>query len=156
MAAIMPSFVIPQNCVIPDKAIGVWQIPDLNISIPVYSANKSNEQKIIDDQNSAAQVKWCSAVDIGDHSDSLSSNGKGRWNMDKIRPSMVAFYVKKNGTYKYSCVLSAIADVKSWGYYVNGSMLYPRSSTDILNSCCVGSDSTRNYVSLFKYEGKLP
>lgn len=152
----LSSFVLPRPCTIPDKALGVWQIPDLDIMIPVYSANYKDLQKVIDDPNSAAQTKWCSAVDIGDHYNSVSTNGKGKWCMDKIHPGMTAFYVKKTGTSKYTCQFSAIADVKPWGYLCNGNVVQPHSSKDVLNSCCVGSDATRNYISLFKYDCKMP
>ena len=152
----MPEFVAAKPCTIPTGAVGVWQIPDLDISIPVYNSNYQNIQKIIDDENSAALSRWCNAYDIGDHCGAISSNGKGKWRMDKIHPAMSALFIKPSGTFKYSCVMAALADVKSWGYVVNGAMLTPKSSTDILNSCCVGSDSARNYVAVFKYDGKLP
>lgn len=150
----MPKFYAPKPCNIPKDAVGVWQIPDLDIIIPVYNVNASTNQKVIDAENSAAMIRWCSAYDIGDHCGSLSSNGKGKWRMDNIKPGMVAFFVKPTGTTRHSCVLTALAEVKSWGYVVNGQMLTPHSSKDILNSCCVGSDSSRNYVSLFKLDGK--
>lgn len=151
----MPKFYAPKPCEVPKGAVGVWQIPDLDIMIPVYNSNYKNIQKILDDENSAAMSRWCSAYDIGDHCGSISSNGKGKWRMDNIKPGMVAFFVKPNETTMHSCVMTAIADAKSWGYLVNGQMLTPHSSKDILNSCCVGSDSTRNYVSVFKLVGKV-
>ena len=150
----MPKFYAPKLCSIPKGAVGVWQIPDLNINIPVYHVSKAQEQKTIDAENSAAMVSWCNAYDIGDHCGSISSIGKGIWRMDNIKPGMVAFFVKEKETTRHSCVLSAIADVKSWGYMVNGTMLYPHSSKDILNSCCVGSNSSKNYIALFKLDGK--
>lgn len=152
----LSSMVFPRPCEIPDKAAGVWQIPDLNVIIPVYNSNYKNIQQIIDDENSAAMSRWASAYDIGDHCGSLSSNGKGKWRMDEVRPGMIGFFVKKAGTTRYVCQMSAIADVKPWGYICYNQLITPRSSKDILNSCCVGKDSSRNYIALFKYDGKMP
>ena len=35
----MGAFAVPQKCEIPTGAYGVWQIPELNVSIPVYESN---------------------------------------------------------------------------------------------------------------------
>lgn len=36
----MSKFAIPQKCTIPEGAYGVWQIPELNVVIPVYESNR--------------------------------------------------------------------------------------------------------------------
>ena len=152
----MPKFYeIPKAHSIPDGAIGIWQIPDLSILVPVYAPGKGRtEQQIIDAENSASWVRWGCAYEIGDHC--LSLNGKGRWCINKVEPLMPAFFIRREGTYKYECYRTCVADVKAYGYRIGSVPVQPYSSKDILNACCVGSDSSRNFLAVFRYVGKMP
>ena len=150
----MPRFYAPVPCTIPEGSIGIWQIPDLNVFVPVYAPAKGkSEQQIIDEADSASWVRWGCAYEIGDHTNSLT--GKGRWQVNKIQPLMVAFFIKLEGIYRYECYRTCVADVKPYGYRIGSNPVNPYSSKDILNACCVGSDSKRNFLAVFRYVGKV-
>jgi len=148
----MPKFCVAKPCTIPNGAVGVWQIPDLSVSVPVYAPKQGKtEQQIIDAVNSASYVRWGCAYEIGDHYGALG----GAWRIDKIQPLMVAFFVKPEGTYRYECYRTCVADVKPYGYRIGSNPVNPYSSKDILCACCVGSDSSRNYLAVFRYVCKV-
>ena len=137
---------------IPDKAMGVWQIPDLNVSIPVYSwtLDRYNSQRIVDAENSACHQPYCQANIISDHAGS-----NGTWYMNRVTLDMQAFFVKKDVTVKYVCYELCKADWHAWGYTINGSMVLPKSSKDIVCASCVDSTGKTVYLALFKEDGKL-
>lgn len=147
--------VVPQKCDIPQGAVGVWQIPELDIIIPVYAKGRKTEQQIINDEDSSAYVRWMTAYQIADHYDSKA--GRGKWRIDKVRPLMIAFFVKPNETLRYECYRTCVADVKAYGLYtINGIAVTPYSSRDIMCNCCVGSDNKRNFLAVFRYLGRMP
>lgn len=149
------AFAIPQQCIIPEGSIGVWQIPELDISIPVYTKGKKSEQAIIDEENSAAYVHWMTAYQVADHYDSKA--GRGKWRIDKVHPLTLGYFVKPDGTYKYECYRTCVADVKAYGIYtVCGVVVTPYSSKDIMCNCCVASDNKRNFIAVFRYLSKMP
>ena len=150
----MPKFYAAKPCTIPEGAVGVWQIPDLKIIVPVYATGKRSEQQIIDAENSASWVRWGCAYEIGDHYN--SNDGGGKWRIDKVTPLTVAFFVKPEGTFKYECYRTCVADVKPYGYRILSNPVQPYSSKDILCAACVGSDSKRNYLAVFRYVCKMP
>lgn len=127
----------------------------LNIQMPVYPKGSLKKQQVVDNEESALIDPWINAYQIVDHFGSDGINGKGIWNMQQIMPGAVAYMTKADGCYQYECYLTAIADVKPYGYTVGGRLLTPLSSLDILNACCVGIDSSRNYVAIFKCKRKL-
>ena len=143
------------NIKIPNGAYGIWHVPSLNIQIPVYLKNNSTRQQIVDKKESALIDPWVNAYRIADHFCSVGLNAKGIWNMQQIMVGAEAYLTKADGTYQYECYMTAIADVQSYGYTVGGRLLTPLSSLDILNACCVGLDSKRNYVAIFRCKRKL-
>lgn len=149
------ALVIPQSCNIPEGSIGVWQIPELDISIPVYIKGKKSEQAIIDEENSAAYVHWMTAYQVADHY--ASKAGRGTWRIDKVHPLTLGYFVKPDGIYKYECYRTCVADVKAYGIYtVSGVVVTPYSSKDIMCNCCVSSDNKRNFIAVFRYLNKMP
>ena len=55
---------------VPSKAYGSYgrlEIPDLKIGVPLYASNGNNSQKIVDDRNSAAFIRWHYQEVIADH-----------------------------------------------------------------------------------------
>ena len=72
----MSQFVIPRKCVVPSGAYAIWQIPELNITIPLYQArNRIEAQKQVDKENSASIYKFGVGKIIADHADSIAGNG---------------------------------------------------------------------------------
>ena len=137
---------------IPSKAMGVWQIPDIGVSIPVYSWSTSgyNAAPIVDAENSACYMPYCSSYAILDH---MGSNGT--WYMDKVTLDMQAFFVKKDITVCYRCYELCKADYHTWGYTINGQMVIPKSSKDIMCVSCADSSGKTVYLAIFKESGKL-
>lgn len=152
----LSAFAIPRKCDIPAGAYGVWQIPDLNIMIPVYQGNNATQQAIVDKDNSALIQKYGAGRVIVDHAGSKSSNSKGSWQMQNVKPDDVAFLVKSDGTDQYTCFMVCKVDVLTSCYMLYGQVLYPRKSTDILCLCCADPKGKTNYCAAFRYVGKMP
>ena len=144
-----------QDKPIPAGSVGLWYIPSISVCIPVYNAKTWDAQKVIDAENSAAFCRYSSCMDIGDHYASGSSFAGGRWCMEKIQPLATAYFKQKDGITRYECYQTAVADVKYGYYYIGNRQYLPGSSKDIINSCCVGSDSKRNYLATFRYVGRI-
>ena len=152
----MSRFAIPQKCEIPEGAYGVWQIPELNVVIPVYESNKLTAQKNVDKENSAAIYKFGVGRVIADHADSKSNNGRGIWELQKVHPDDLAFMVTKSGTIAYKCIQVCRVKVHPGGYTLDGTGIYPRLYTDIFCAGCANASGTENYLAVFKQTGKLP
>lgn len=148
-------FAIPRKCEIPDGAYGVWQIPDLDIVIPLYkSSGKANVQKIVDLENSASIRSWGCGRIIEDHAYSKAGNGK--WQIGNVLPDMLGFLVLPDKTEQYVCNRVLRAKRFNTCFTCDGVGVYPRSATDILCVCCATSDATEVYIAAFKYKCMLP
>lgn len=151
----MSEFVIPRKCDIPDGAYGVWQIPDLNIVIPLYKGStQSKTQEIIDMDNSASIRKFGAGRIIEDHANSKA--GSGKWKIGRVTPDTVAFLVMPDKTERYVCNRVLRAYRHPTCFTCDGVGVYPRSATDILCVCCATNDATEVYIAAFKYKGKMP
>ena len=148
---------IPWNVIIPDKALGLWTIPDLEISIPVYSwkTNPANTQAIVDAENSACWAPYCNGGLISDHADSVSNCGKGIWRMERVTLDMLAVYIRPDYKMAYRCYALYKADYHTWGYTINGSMVVPRSSKEMLCVSCVDHTGKQVYLAAFKESGRV-
>ena len=144
-----------QGKTIPAGAVGLWYIPSLSVCIPVYNAKAWDAQQVIDAANSAAYCRYSSCMDIGDHYASGSSWAGGKWRLEQVQPLSTAYFKQKDGITRYECYQTAVADVKYGYYYIGSRMLTPGSSKDIICSCCVEIDSSRNYLAIFRYIGKV-
>ena len=136
---------------IPEDAVGIWFVPDQHLKQYVYKGTWDKWQDIVDAKESALIRTWQEARVIVDHCNSKGIGGEGLWNASFIRLGDCAYFITHDGKYKYQCYLTAIVDVGSWGYTINGRVLQPTSSKDIANACCVGTDSSRNYIAMFRY-----
>lgn len=148
-------FVIPRKVEIPDGAYGVWQIPELNIVIPVYAAqNRTQAQAQVDRENSASIYKHGVGRVIADHAQSKA--GKGIWDVGQFRPDMVGFLVTPKVTYQYVCIQVCRVIVHPTCYTLDGVGVYPRRSTDIMCGSCATKDGKQNYLAIFKQTGVIP
>ena len=151
----MSQFAIPQRCEIPDGAVGVWQLPELDISIPLYKgAGQAKTQAIIDQVNSASIRQFGAGRIIEDHADSAA--GRGRWQIGRITPDTVGFLILTGKTERYICNRVVRAFRHSSCYTVDGVGVYPRAATDILCVGCATSDATEVYIAAFKFKGIMP
>lgn len=153
----MPKFYAAKPCTIPPKAMGVWQIPSQKVIIPVYhyTVNRYNSQTIVDAENSACMQPYCNANVIHDHAGSVSNNGEGIWRMNKVKVDDEAYFVKPDGTYLYKCYQVAKVDHRGSYYAINGRMVQPFSSRDILCDSCVDSTGKKVYMAFFQFERKI-
>lgn len=149
-------FVIPRRCEVPVGAFAVWQIPELDVVIPLYQAkNRTEAQKQVDKENSASIYRFGAGRVIADHADSAA--GKGIWNIGQVKPDMIGYMVMPNGeTTQYMCNQVCHVMVHPSCYTLDGCSVYPRSSTDILCVSCANASGTENYLAVFKYKGKMP
>lgn len=151
------SAAIPRKCEIPDDAYGVFQIPELNVIIPVYKAyGAPAQQAMVDKENAALIMKWGVGHVIADHAGSKSNNGKGIWNIEELRLDDVAFMVQKKETTCYRCNQLLRVYALSNCYKCDGQVIYPKQATDIFCVCCADAKGTENYMAIFKQTGKIP
>lgn len=147
----MNAFTLPSPCEIPNGAYCVWQIPSLNISVPVY---KTTSQKVVDAQNSAAMQYYGNCFCISDHAG--SKDGDGFWKMQNVKIDDVAFMVRKDRTDKYKCYAVLRAEHHSARMTINSRMVTAFSSKDIICRSCVDMTGKENYVAMFRYVGTMP
>lgn len=149
------AFVIPQKCTIPKGAYGVWQVPEFDIMIPIYQANSSNVQKIVDKTYAASIQQFGIGRIIADHGNSLSVNKIGKWDVCEFKPNTVAFLVTAKTTYSYASKM--VCRAKRYAHYFtyDNQQLWPKVSTDICCISCVSADAKEVYFAAFKYTGKM-
>ena len=137
---------------IPEDSVGIWSVPSIHYSCPVYTAHTWREwQPIVDAEQSMLMNMYMNCYAISDHHGSIGLDGESKWLVEDIRLLSTAYLITPTETRKYECYMTAVAVPESWGYLVNGRAIQPTSSLDILVRCCVGSDSTRNYIAMFRY-----
>lgn len=147
---------VPRNISIPDKAVGVWVIPDLGVKVPVYKDTHSIQAnaQIVDAENSALYQPYLQAYIISDHAGSSDT-----WFMEKATLDMDAYFVRPSITVPYtthySCYAILRADYHPWGYTQNGQMVTPRSSKDIVCVSCVDSKGKEVYMAIFREAGRV-
>jgi hypothetical protein len=147
-------FAIPRKAEIPVGAVGVWQIPSIDVSIPLYQATNATQQSVVDAEDSAMITRYGAGRIIVDHADSKA--GSGKWELWRVSLKDAGFLILPNKTLTYECVQLCIVDVQRTCYTFDGSSIYPRRATDILCFSCVGSDSKHNYMAYFKQIGEIP
>lgn len=151
----LSEFAIPRKCDIPDGAYGVWQIPELDIVIPLYKGGGlAKTQAIVDKENSASIRQFGAGRVIEDHAESKA--GQGRWQIGRVTPDMAGFLILPDKTEKYICNRVLRAYRHTTCYTCDGVGVYPRSATDILCVCCAKADATEVYIAAFKYKCKMP
>ena len=149
------NFVIPQQCRIPKNAYGIWQIPELNIIIPLYEKKNKTAQQIIDEELCALILPFGKGRIILDHSGS-NGLGEGYWDIGMVHPDMIAFLTTNKNTIQYQCNAVYKVQCKGSQYFHENRFIYPVSSLDIACNCCVGTNVLENYMAMFKYKGIFP
>lgn len=128
--------------------MGYIEIPAIKIKMTCFSADNESEQDIIDNEKSALYYPWLQAFRIVDHAFSEDENGNV-WNIQKIFPGAYAI-IKINGKkYFYECYLSAKTDYKYDQEFINGRLITPVSSYDIMLSCCA-ENSDHHFIAIFR------
>lgn len=133
---------------IPDGAEGVWRIPKLHVVVPVYSGR--NGQEIVDREYSAHIRQIGIGREIADHAGSENRMGVKVWYIDRVSLGDKAYFELPGKTEEYECYLLCIVDWHTWCLTINGKLVVPYSSTDILCRSCVDKTAQQNYVAIFK------
>lgn len=136
---------------IPDRAYGVIWIPCLNIKMPMYTPESNthdNRQAIIDEEESALYSNWGTAYQIGDHEFSVGTDGKGEWDIQKVFAGAYAYLFTANGKYYYECYMTGKTEYDG-NEYINGRLLTPSSSYDIMAYCCA-EDVDHHFIAAFR------
>lgn len=152
----MYGYEMPIKCTIPDGAYGVWQIPEIDVSVPVYQTSSGQAQPIVDRENSAAIYRFYIGREIADHAESVSNNGRGVWRLNEVHVDGAAFLITGEKTEYYRCYMIVRANVNRNSYTAGHFSIYPRSQTDIMCAGCATEDATENYIALYRYIGAIP
>lgn len=89
---------MPDPYVLPDDAYGIWQIPDADVNIPLYTSDYYHAQEIIDNENSALYIEY-----LGGYGYMICDHGSQDYQMDRCDLGSIAFLIKDGIVKKYSC-----------------------------------------------------
>lgn len=127
---------------------GNIEIPAIKIKMPFFIPENESKQTIIDNENSALYYQWQNAFRITDHAFSTDKNGN-EWNIQKIFPGAYAIININGKKYFYECYLSAKTDYKYDQEFINGRLITPISSYDIMVACCA-ENSDHHFIAIFR------
>lgn len=136
---------------IPDNACGLIVVPCINVTMPLFEAeinDHEHRQAIIDDEESALYCNWGNAYKIIDH---VGSNGAGNtdeWYIQKIFSGAYAYLYTNGRKYVYECYMTGKTEYDG-NEYINGRLVTPCSSLDIMLSCCA-EDSDHHFIAVFR------
>lgn len=92
---------------------GRLEIPALNISVPLYDTSIDSAQKLVDNQNSAAYLRWPAQNAIADHASQANFS-----NLSNVVVGTTTMSIETpNNATKYRCVKSQVGHIKT----ANGS-----------------------------------
>lgn len=87
---------------------GRLEIPSLFISVPLYDSRGADNQRVVDNPNSAAYMHWQKQDAIADHASQASFS-----NLNMVKPGKtVATIDLRNRQEKYLCVNSQIGHIR--------------------------------------------
>lgn len=147
-------FEIPHTTVIPDNAYGVWQVPALEIDVPLYTSTHGNGQDVVDREGAALVRGWGKGKAICDHAD--SQHGDSYWNVNQMQVGGSAFLITADGTLWYRCDM--ICRVKNTG---TGYICTPTGHTvhvqqdDVICLSCTDEDGYE-WLAYFTCMGEFP
>lgn len=127
---------------------GNIEIPCIKINMPFFSTDEAQMQDVIDEEQSALFYQWQQASRIADHAFSEDENGN-EWNIQKIFPGAYAIIKLDGRKFFYECYTTAKTDYINDQEYINGRLLTPASSYDILVSCCA-ENSDHHFIAIFR------
>ena len=119
--------------------IGRLEIPELNISVPVYDTKTGSAKSIIDAKNSAVYLRWFTQHAIADHSDHANFS-----NLNRVRVGHTVLYIDNGMTQKkYVCVKSQVGHIKIDGpmgneiYDANWELAYSQNQGGLCLYTCM-------------------
>lgn len=134
---------------VPEGADGLIVVPCINVTMPVYHAAEDTHecrQAVIDEEHSALVQNWGTACKICDH---VGSEGvTGEWYIQKVFAGAYAYFYTDTGRYYYECYATGKTEYDG-NEYINGRLITPCSSYDIMLSCCA-EDSDHHFIAVFR------
>ena len=146
-------FAVPQPTTIPEDAYGVWQVPSIGTSTPVYLSDTYTGQEVVDEDNAALIRERGKGWEIGDHADSEVDGGV--WNVNEMKVGEPAFLITEDGTYCYTCIGICIVWNNGFDYLLGNVRIKPMQDKDIIALSCTPIDEFE-YLAYYQYTGVIP
>ena len=144
---------IPHQTPIPEDAYGIWQVPCISMSLPIYEEVNHNGQQLIDNDNSGCIWHYGKSYIIGDHAGS-EING-ALWYVDDMRVGCGAFLLREGKpSICYECTAIFLTHQVGAYYQWHGQTLWPRSDEIFCVSCAESEDEV--YLAVFRKLGEMP
>ena len=143
---------IPQPTEIPDGAVGVWQVPALGTSTPLYTSPGVG-QDVVDQEDAGLIRSFGRGRLILDHADSRIPGGI--WNVNGMTVGAPAFLIQKDRTLWYTCTAIWRAKQTAYAYWYNGAQICLQHSKDIMCASCTPTPG-EVYLAYYAYEGEMP
>lgn len=144
---------IPHQTPIPEDAFGIWQVPCIEVSLPIYEEVGHNGQSIIDAEDSGCIWHYGKSYIIGDHAG--SEIGLGVWYVEQMQVGCGAFLLREGKpSICYEC--TAIFLTKQVGAYYQwrGATLWPKADEIFCVSCGDAEDEV--FLAVFHKLGEMP
>ena len=157
LAAVLSSligFEIPHTTVIPDNAYGIFQVPALEIDVPLYTSTTETGQEVVDREDAALIRGWGKGKAICDHAD--SQHGKAYWNVNEMQVGGSAFLITQDETLWYRCDMIARVKNTGTGYIctATGHSVTAQRDDVICLSCT--DDDGEEWLAYYTYMGVFP
>lgn len=152
LAVSLAAFAVPQAATIPDGAYGVWQVPSIGTSTPVYESDTRTGQEVVDKENAALIRERGKGWLVADHADSEVDGGI--WNVNEMRVGEPAFLITEDVTYCYECIAICIVRNNGYEYSFMDIAIRPDKDDVICLSCAL--EAGYEYLAYYDYKGKIP
>lgn len=152
LAVSLAAFAVPQAAVVPDGAYGVWQVPSIGTSTPVYESETRTGQEVVDEENAALIRERGKGWLVADHADSEVDGGI--WNVNEMRVGEPAFLITEDVTYCYECIAICIVRNNGYEYSFMGIAIRPDKDDVICVSCAL--EAGYEYLAYYDYKGEIP
>jgi len=139
---------IPQAVEIPEAAYGVFQVPCIGTSSPLYEG----WQSVIDAEDSALILKYGRGWLIADHA---YSEVGGLWCVQNMQVGCGAFLIREGKPELcYGCTAIYLCRQDGNGFTYNGRSINPTKDGIICISCA--EEDGYVYLAAFEYIGEMP
>lgn len=152
LAVSLAAFAVPQAATIPDGAYGVWQVPSIGTSTPVYESETRTGQEVVDKENAALIRERGKGWLVADHADSEVDGGI--WNVNEMRVGEPAFLITEDVTYCYECIAICIVRNNGYEHSFMGIAIRPDKDDVICVSCAL--EAGYEYLAYYDYKGEIP
>ncbi len=152
-AVALDIFEIPQPAQIPTEAYGVFQVPSLRTSSPLYKTTPAQWQDVVDAEDAALIKPYGYGLAIYDHAGSEA--GRGVWDVSQMQVGCAAFLLREGkGETCYQCVAIYFAEQRGNTYFCRGQTIQPQQD-EIMCVSCAERDGWV-FAAIFQKLGDMP